>query len=101
MDEAPHLKEPYGELGLYYYEDGDFEVALDYFYKALKIDKGYKTYITEYFCTDFYLNDLISVCLYNLGRYKDALVYADLALEIKKDERILNNKRLILRKITS
>ena len=44
---------------------------------------------------------LISVCLYNLGRYKDALVYVDLALEIEEDERILNNKRLILKKLKS
>lgn len=101
LDEAPHLKEPYGEIGLYYYEDEDYETALDYFLKALKIDKGYKSYITEYFCTDFYLDDLISVCLYNLGRYKDALVYVDLALEIEEDERILNNKRLILKKLKS
>ena len=99
ISEAPHLREGYGELGILYYEMEKYEEAVFYLLKAAGIKKNYKTYITEYFCQDFYLYDVISVCLYNIGKYKDALVYVCRALDILKDDRILNNKKLILEKI--
>ena len=95
IDEAPYLKEPYAELGLFYYNNKKYKKAKDLFLKALNITRGYKSYITEYFTSDFYLFDLISICNYYLGEYKEALNYCDKALKIKKDDRILKNKELI------
>lgn len=95
IDEAPYLKEPYSELGLFYYNNGKYEKATELFLKALDIKQGYKSYITEYFSTDFYIFDVLSLCEYYMGNFSLALIYANKALEIKKDERIIKNKKII------
>ncbi len=99
IDEAPHLKEPYSELALFYYEQGEYAKAVPLFLNALKIKKGYKSYITEWFSTDFSVCDFLSICYYNIGDYDKALEYVDKALEIKEDERVLKNKKLIIEKM--
>ncbi len=96
LKEAPHLKEAYTELAIFYYENGEYNKALSLFKKALDIKKGYKTYITEWFSTDFSIYDFLSLCYYNLKDYDKALEYIDKALEISKDERVLNNRKVIL-----
>ncbi len=99
IDEAPHLKEPYVELGIFYYNNGKYKQAKDLFLKALNIKCGYKSYITEYFSTDFYILDVLSLCEYYLGNFEKSLEYVNRALEIREDERILKNKKLISEKI--
>ena len=95
IDEAPHLREPYSELGLFYYNNERYEKAKEMFLKTLNIKQDYKSYITEYFSTDFYIFDILSLCEYYLGNFKKSLEYIDKALEIKEDGRILENKKLI------
>ena len=97
--EAPHLREPYAELGLFYYDKGDYKEALKLFFKAYNIKQGYKSYITEYFTTDFYLLDVLSICEYYLEKYDKSLEYIDKALSIKKVDRLLNNKKIIMEKV--
>ncbi len=99
IDEAPHLKEPYSELGLFYYKMGKYEEAKDLFLKALNIKQGYKSYITEYFSKDFYIYDVLSICEYYLGNFEKSLEYIDKALQITKDPRIIENRNLISKKI--
>ena len=97
--EAPHLKEPYTEIALFYYENGEYQKAIPFFEKALDIKNGYKTYITEWFSTDFSIYDFLSICYYNLKDYEKALYYVNKALEIKKEDRVLKNKEVILNKL--
>ena len=97
IKEAPHLKEPYAELGIFYFNDKNYIKAKELFLKALDIKQGYKSYISEYFSSDFYLFDVLSICEYYLGNFNEALKYADDALNIKEDERILKNKQLFKR----
>ena len=99
IDEAPHLKEPYSELALFYYDQGEYTKAIPLLLNTLKIKKGYKSYITEWFSTDFSVYDFLSICYYNTGDYDKALECVNKALEIKEDERVLNNKKLILEKV--
>ena len=99
LNEAPHLKEAYTEIALFYYENKEYKKAIPLLKQALNIKKGYKTYITEWFSTDFTIYDILSICYYNLGDYKKALEYTNKALEISKDERILKNKQIILKKM--
>lgn len=99
IKEAPHLKEGYAEEGILLFEMGKYKEAKDLFLKALQIKKGYKSYITEFFTTDFYLYDVLSVCDYYLEDYNSALKYVNKALEIKEDKRINNNKKLIMDKL--
>ncbi len=99
IDEAPHLKEPYSELALFYYDQGEYTKVIPLLLNTLKIKKGYKSYITEWFSTDFSVYDFLSICYYNTGDYDKALECVNKALEIKEDERVLNNKKLILEKV--
>ena len=99
IDEAPHLKEPYSELALFYYDQGEYTKAIPLLLNTLKIKKGYKSYITEWFSTDFSVYDFLSICYYNTGDYDKALECVNKALEIKEEERVLNNKKLILEKV--
>ena len=97
--EAPHLKEAYTELALFYYDNKEYSKAIPLLEKALGIKKGYKTYITEWFSTDYSIYDFLSICYFNLGKYEKALECIDKALEIDKDERLINNRELILDKL--
>ena len=97
--EAPHLKEAYTELALFYYDNQDYEKAIPLLEKALNIKKGYKTYITEWFSTDFSIYDFLSICYFNIGNYSRALECVDEALKIDDDERLLKNKEIILENI--
>ena len=97
--EAPHLREPYTELALFYYDNGEYSQAIPLFLKALGIKKGYKSYITEWFSTDFSIYDFLSICYYYLGEYEKALEFVNKALSINQDTRVLNNQKLILEKL--
>ena len=99
LKEAPHLKEAYTELALLYYDEGEYAKAIPLLEKALSIKKGYKTYITEWFSTDFSIYDVLSICYFNLGNYQKSLDYIDKALDINKDERLVKNRKLILEKM--
>ena len=96
--EAPHLKEAYTELALFYYEMEEYEKAIPLFEQALSIKKDYKTYITEWFSTDFNIYDFLSICYFHLGKYEKSLDYISKALAITKDERLLKNKKIIIEK---
>ena len=99
LDEAPYLKEPYSEIGLFYYNEGRYNDACNYLLKALSIKSGYKSYITEYFSADYYIYDILSICYYYLEKYKDSLDFINKALEIKEDDRLTKNKKLISKKL--
>lgn len=97
--EAPHLREGYTELALFYYENGEYLKAIPLLLKALNIKKGYKSYITEWFSTDFSIYDFLSICYYYIDDYEKALEFADKALSINNDERVLQNRKLIVEKM--
>ena len=99
LKEAPHLKEAYTELALFYYEREEYFKAVPLLLEALNIKKGYKSYITEWFSTDFNIYDILSICYFYLGDYEKSLECVDKALLIKKDERLLKNRKLILEKM--
>lgn len=99
IEEAPHLREPYVELALLYYEQNQYDKACTLLKEALKINKNYKSYISEYFSTDFYIYDILSISLYYCKKYYEALECVNKALEIEEDERILDNKELIIKMI--
>ena len=97
--EAPHLKEAYSELALFYYDNKEYSKAIPLLEKALSIKKGYKTYITEWFSTDYSIYDFLSICYYNLKEYNKALECINKALNINENERLIKNRKLILDKL--
>ena len=101
IKEAPYLRDPYVELAILYYELEDWENVSKYIKKALKIMTHQKTYINEIFSWNETPYDLLSLYYYHKGEYKTALKYIYKALKYNSDERLLNNKELILKKINT
>ena len=96
IKEAPYLREPYFELGYLYYSLNNYLLAKKYLLKCLKIKDKSKSYLNEFFCWDGSTEDILSVCEFNLGYYKESLKYAKKALKMKpKEERIKNNIKII------
>lgn len=95
IKEAPHLREPYVELGFIYYNEKDFINTKKTLKKALSITKKYKTYINEPYSYNGTIEDILSICEYNLGNYKNALKYGKKAALLNHDDRIKNNIKLI------
>lgn len=95
-EETPYLREPYVESGIFEYENNNYEEATKNFLIALKIKNKYKNYINEPFCYDGTIYDLLSICLFNLGKVAEALYYLDIALEFKPgNNRLLENKKIM------
>lgn len=94
--EAPHLREPYVEIALLYYELENYDKVYYYLKQAIKITKHQKTYINELFSWNETPYDLLSLASFHKNLLPEALYYIDKALEINKNnERIKNNKKLI------
>lgn len=99
IKEAPYLRDGYMELALLYYEKKMYSKMNYYVHKALKIVNNKKSYINETFTYDETAYDLLSIGNYYLGKYKSSLKYVNMAINIKCNDRLLNNRELILNKI--
>lgn len=97
--EAPHLREPYVELASMLYDEGDWYGVLFFSLKALEIKTRPDTYINEASAWGSLPYDLASLGFYYTGDYKNSLKMVNEALKLSpKDERLVENKRLILQK---
>lgn len=100
IKEAPYLRDPYVELALLYYHLKDWDNVEKYCNLALKIKSHPKTYINEVFSFNNTIYDLLSLAYYYKKDYEKALINVDIAISMdEKDERLKNNKDLILEKI--
>mgnify|MGYP000310142820 CR=1 FL=1 len=64
--------------------------------KALQITTHEKTYINEVFSWDNTIYDLLSISLYNTGKYQESLYYINKAIEMNpNDNRLQENKKII------
>ena len=102
IEEAPYLRDPYIEMALLEYKFSDWKKVEYYCLKALKIKTHTKSYINEPFSWDYTPYDLLSLSYFYQKKYNLALDNVNLALELNpKDERLLNNKQLILDEINN
>ena len=93
IKEAPYLREAYTEFAFLEYRNKHYNKVIELVNLALNINEKYKNYITEPYCYDGTLYDLLSMCLYEKGRIKEAYFYTTIALKYAKDdERLKNNK---------
>lgn len=96
INEAPHLRDPYVETALIYYNLEDYENTIHYCQKALAITKKNKTYINETFSWNHTIYDLIAISYFNLKNYSESYNYALLARELSpKNERLIKNVEII------
>lgn len=94
--EAPYLRDPYMERAILEYNLKNWDEVIYYIEEALKIKSHAKSYINEPFSWNQTPYDLLSIAYFNIGNFKKALENIDIALEIIKDDKRLNeNKKII------
>lgn len=100
MHEAPYLRDPFMERALLEYRQKNFDDVILYCLRALDIDTHTKSYINEPFSWDNTVYDLLSISYYYTGNLKKSLIYVEKAIAMNpKDERLLKNKELFLKKL--
>lgn len=98
--EAPYLRDPYVEMALLEYEEKNWKKVELYSLKALEISNHQKNYINEVFSWDHTVYDLLSLSYFYQNKFKKSLDYIDKAISMNpKDERLLNNKKIIEAKV--
>ncbi len=95
IKESPHLRDPYIELALLYYELNNYKKVEYYIRKSLKIIKHQKTYINEVFSWNEFPYELLYISCFYQKKYKAALKYINIALKYNNNKRIINNKNII------
>lgn len=96
INEAPYLRDGYIEYAIMKYELKDYLEVINYVTKALIIKNRPYTYINEIFSYDYTPYNLLSISYYYLGLYDISLYYINKAIDMDKDNEILqNNKRII------
>lgn len=94
--EAPYLRDPYIERAILEYKEENWSEVIYYVEGALKIKEHAKTYINEPFSWDHTPYDLLSLAYYNLGKFNNALLNINMALQFSpNDERLIKNKEII------
>ena len=96
IDEASNVREGYVELGLLYNKQGKWLDSINFLIKALCIKDKPMVYMNEVFCWDNTIDDLMSINYYNLGLKDLAIYYIEKALEYRVDDRLLNNKKIMV-----
>lgn len=100
MIEAPYLRDPFMEKALLEYRENNWNEVEKYCLKALEIKNHPKSYINEVFSFDHTPYDLLAIATFNLNKYKDALKYSKMALDINpEDERLQKNFQIISKKV--
>ncbi len=97
--QAPYLREPYFELGVFYYERGKFLLAATFLTEMLKITKRDLNYISSPLCWGSLPYDYLSICFAELNDFARAIQYVDKAIELSSEERLKQNKQYFLSKL--
>lgn len=102
IGEAPHLREPYVELTRVFYEEKNWPGVYHMVKEALKISKKSSTYINEASSWDYTLYDFGALSAFELGRYEEALDFAESAVKMAPDnERLRYNRDYISQYVNS
>lgn len=92
IQEVPHVREVYYDLGRAYIAINDFENARTNLNKAIKIKDKNTEYLNEDYVWDGSIYDYAACAEYNTGHYKQAYIYAkEAAKAFPNDERIKGN----------
>ena len=92
--EASHVREPYFEAGVMYYEQKQYLKACATFNQMLKIKDRYLNYMSAPACWGSLPYDYLSMCYYYLKDYRRAIQCVDTAIKISPDPRLLSNRNL-------
>ena len=98
--EAPYLRDAYIEKAMLDHQQAKYLDVVKEVLEALTINNKSNSYINEVFSFNETPYDLLSIAFYNLKMYDLSLIFINKALAINpKDERLLNNKKIIEEKV--
>ena len=89
--EANKTREPYFDLALFYYEQGDYLKSAFVFNEMLKIHDRYLNYMSSPVCWSDAPYDYLSLCYYFIGDYTKAIDTVNIAIKLNPDQRLKNN----------
>ena len=96
LKETPSLREPYFELGRFYYENKRFLDAVIVLESMQNIKSRELSYISNPEAWGYEVFDYLSLCYYSLGDKKNALINSIKAVNLKpNEERLLKNLEFI------
>ena len=94
--QAPHLREPYMDLAMLLYEDGQWEGVLYFTGCALAITRRPRTYICEAAAWGSLPHDLRAIAFHRTGRPEQALAEARKALALEPGSQRLQSNAALL-----
>ena len=94
--EAPHLREPWLDYGMYAYKNRDWDLVVWLTERALQIRTRPRTYITEAASWGALPYDLGALGYYYTGRYEKALEQIKKALTVEPGNVRLNKNRQLI-----
>ena len=97
--EAPHLREPYVDLALLYYNKKNWHGVILMCEKALEIKDRSLSYINEPSSWGSLPYDILSLAYYYTGNCEKALEYVDKAIELSDEQRLKDNKTFFIKKL--
>lgn len=90
--EAPGRREALVELGQHYYNNKMWKQALGPLKKAIAIENKPLDYLCEEFAWGYLPYDLLAICFYNLGTFKEAYHFGGIALSLDpENDRLSGN----------
>ena len=95
--EADHIREPYYELGVLYYNQKNYLKSATFFNEMFKIKDRYLSYISDPVCWGSLPYDYLSICYYELGKYDEAIKTINHAILLNNDLRLLQNRELFIK----
>ncbi len=95
--ECPYVREPYYELGAYYFEQKNYLKAAFVFNEMLKISDRYLNYMSSPACWGSLPYDYLSLCYYEIGEYKKAISTIETAIKLSpNDTRLTHNRQIFI-----
>ncbi len=98
--EANHVREPYYQLAVFYYNREDYLKSAVYFNEMFKIANRELNYMSSPACWSATPYDLLSLCYYYLGEYKKAIIAVNEAISLSDEPRLKSNRDFYLNKLT-
>lgn len=95
--EANTMREPYYDLGVFYFEHEDYVKSAFVFNEMLKIKNRQLNYMSTPHCWGSLPYDYLSMCYYYLKDHKKAISTIQIAIKLNpKEDRLVNNLRIFI-----
>ena len=93
------MREPYFELGVFYFEQNNFLNSAYAFAEMLKIENRYLNYMSSPVCWSSLPYDFLSICYYKIRDLKKAVATIETAIKLNpNEERLKQNRQIFIDK---